>query len=266
MNDVIGIMIKELKNLQGMLLKLERRIADMPDMSLRISNKNDRTEYYYKIKGETGNGKYIRKQEIELASKIAQRDYDEKIIRCIKEKIELISTFIKKYNALDERTVYENENNYRKNLLYDPILNDENYIKSWQQVKYGGKAFVDGVPEIITERGERVRSKSEKIIADKLYYLGIPYRYEYPLRLNNGLVIYPDFTILNISTREEVYLEHFGMMDDKDYFDSALLKINTYTKNGIYPGVKIFYTYESSKFPLDSRMLDGMLRTLFIDN
>jgi hypothetical protein len=46
-----------------------------------------------------------------------------------------------------------------------------------------------------TERGELVRSKSELVIADKLYARGIDYAYEQPLVLPNGHIRYPDFTI-----------------------------------------------------------------------
>lgn len=119
--------------------------------------------------------------------------------------------------------------------------------------------------EIVTERGERVRSKSEKIIADKLFALGIPYRYEYPLVLAGNVKVYPDFTILKMPEREEVYLEHFGMMDDIDYVDSAMYKLSTYEKNKIYLGVNLFITHENSRSPLNTRALDGMLRKIFFE-
>ena len=117
--------------------------------------------------------------------------------------------------------------------------------------------------EIITERGERVRSKSEKIIADKLHALGIPYRYEYPLVLEGNIKIYPDFAILKMPQREEVYLEHFGLMDNIEYMDSVIYKLNTYERNGIYLGVNLYITHETSKVPLNTRALDGMIKQLF---
>lgn len=115
----------------------------------------------------------------------------------------------------------------------------------------------------VTEKGERVRSKSEKIIADKLYMMGIPYRYEYPLVLNNGVIVYPDFTILRMPRRQEVYLEHFGMMDDMNYVDTTLFKINSYEKNDIYLGVNLFITYETSRQPFNTKKLNEMFKLLF---
>lgn len=109
------------------------------------------------------------------------------------------------------------------------IVSDEEYVRQWQAVKYKGKTFREDAAQIITEKGETVRSKSEKIIADKLFLLGIPYRYEYPLEMKGNIIVYPDFTILRMPERTEVYLEHLGKMDDRDYVDSVMFKLNTRT-------------------------------------
>ena len=116
----------------------------------------------------------------------------------------------------------------------------------------------------LLQKEERVRSKSEKIIADKLYSLGIPYRYECPLTLAGNIKMYPDFTILRMMTREEVYLEHFGMMDDANYVENVIFKLNTYEKNDIYLGVNLFVTYETSKKPINTMAVDRMLKQLFL--
>lgn len=96
-----------------------------------------------------------------------------------------------------------------------------------------------------------------------IYALGIPYRYEYPLVVEENIKIYLDFTILKMPQREEVYLEHFGLMDNSEYMESVLYKLNTYERNGIYPGVKLFFTHETSKMPLNTRVLDGMIKKIF---
>ena len=58
-------------------------------------------------------------------------------------------------------------------------------IKDFEAEKYIGLGFrEDDQTEFITNRGERVMSKSEKIIADELDRWGIPYKYEKPLPLN----------------------------------------------------------------------------------
>ena len=68
-----------------------------------------------------------------------------------------------------------------------------------------------------TERGDLVRSKSELVIADKLYARGIDYAYEQPLVLPNGRTRYPDFTIADHARGVAFYWEHLGMLDDPGY-------------------------------------------------
>ena len=256
--------------LQNVISEVKNRVSNAPHGQLRIARKRKGVEYYYKEedfaqRDKSSNGRYIRKDEYSLAVQLAQRDYDKNIFKKAVERSVCIDEFLKKYQKTSLKEVYSKTNEYRKKLITPVIISDEEYIKQWQEINYKGKSFEDEENEIITERGERVRSKSEKIIADKLYALGIPYRYEYPLTLARGVRIYPDFTILKMPEREEVYLEHFGMMDDAYYVDNALYKLNTYEKNQIYLGVNLFITHETSKNPLNTRALDGMLRKLFCE-
>ena len=48
-----------------------------------------------------------------------------------------------------------------------------------------------------------------------------------------GVKIYPDFTVLNVRTRETIYLEHLGMMDDPQYYESAIKRIQL-TEGNVY--------------------------------
>lgn len=144
------------------------------------------------------------------------------------------------------------------------VISDEEYVKRWLAVDYPRMGFEENAPEFITERGERVRSKSEKIIADKLNSLGIPYRYEYPLLLAGNIIRRPDFMILKMPERKEVYLEHLGMMDKTEYIEDTVYKWNLYEKNGLYLGDTLFFTHETSKNPLNTRVLDELLRTQLV--
>lgn len=74
-------------------------------------------------------------------------------------------------------------------------VSDDEYANMWANKSFIGKAYNDQLPYYETDNKERVRSKSELNIANALYKYGIPYKYECPLRLSNGKVIYPDFTI-----------------------------------------------------------------------
>lgn len=151
-----------------------------------------------------------------------------------------------------------------------PKLVQKEYAVTWQQEQNELKEqnmskvsekyiLIGGDNAIITEKGEAVRSKSEKIIADKLYMKEIPYVYEQPLYLKGYGYVVPDFKILNVRTKKEYYLEHFGMMDDYEYVKNAIKKIECFQKNEIYPGEKLLITLEASDSPLNMIILEKMV-------
>ena len=76
--------------------------------------------------------------------------------------------------------------------------------------------------------------------------------------------VYPDFTLLNVRARTEIYLEHFGMMDNPEYAQKAIQKLETYSKNGIYIGKNLLVTFETLRNPLDMKMVEGMLKEFIL--
>lgn len=266
MLTVENILRKEAQELKKIVREVEKREKRAPAGTLRISRKKNSVEYYIKNgdkEEKTVNGSYVKKNELKIVKEIAQRDYDIKVLRNAKSRLHAIETFLEKYKKYGVKEIFQKMHPCRRELIDEIIISDEEFVKRWNEVTFEGKKFWDDENVIVSERGERMRSKSEKIIADKLYMLGIPYRYEYPIVLEGKIKVYPDFTILKMPERKEVYLEHFGMMDDAGYVDKTILKLDTYKKSGIYLGVNLFVTYETSKKPLNMQALDKMLRALF---
>ena len=265
MNSVISILEKELIELGKFITKLETKSKYKSEGRLRIDNKKSKCQYYYMDRKENSsaghNGRYMKKEELSLAKAIAQRDYDAIALKKAKERKKCIDTFINKYAKTDLKELYNKTHPQRRALIETDVISDEEYVRRWLAVEYKGKSEVED--DIVTERGECVRSKSEKIIADKLNMLNIPYRYEFPLMLDNGKTVYPDFTILKMPERKEVYFEHFGMIDDEEYFEHMIYKLNSYENNGIYMGINLFITYETSKKPLNTKTLNYKLKELF---
>lgn len=93
----------------------------------------------------------------------------------------------------------------------------------------------------------------------------IPFRYECPLELDNT-TIYPDFTIRHPRTGETFYWEHFGMMDVKSYAQKAFAKLNLYTSHHIYPSLHLLTTCEIKDQPLDSGIVENMIRYYFLSS
>ena len=101
---------------------------------------------------------------------------------------------------------------------------------------------------------------TQQQIADKLNVLGIPYRYECPVLLNGNVKVYPDFTILQMPERKEVYLEHFGMMDNPEYCKKAVERIQELARHVIVLGKNLFAIFETKDTPLDTTLVKKMLK------
>ena len=147
---------------------------------------------------------------------------------------------LNKYEFKETMKAYEDISHKKKMFITPYVLSDKEYAVTWQQEQNELKEqnmskvsekyiLIGGDNAIITEKGGAVRSKSEKIIADKLYMKEIPYVYEQPLYLKGYGYVVPDFKILNVRTKKEYYLEHFGMMDGNVYVSIGYVPQNIYT-------------------------------------
>ena len=265
-------MKKREQQLKTLKQKLETSIQNAPSGNLKII-KCKEVEQYYMDSPETRlsypNGKYLRKSDSELARKLAQRSYDERLLSQTEKQLKNLQYIIKKCEKQEIAKVEELGKFYdimgqsRKKLVNPRIVSDEEYAVQWLAKSYSGKDFAEGQTEIYTEKGERVRSKSEKIIADMLYHKKIPYRYECPVTIKELGTIYPDFTCLRLSDRKPILWEHFGRMTDPDYCQKAMKKIDSYTKNGFVQGRDIIYTFESEKYSLNTMSVELLVKEIF---
>ena len=256
------------EELKKMCDEIRMTLKNAPKGNLRISSSAGRIQYYHlapEIKKEKPQGMYIRKSERKLAQAIAQRDYDRLLLR---EAERLLNSAETDPQCLDNAysflgSIFCKQNTYRQDLIVPRVLPDNAYIEKWLNEEYKQKAFSEDAAEIYTQRRERVRSKSEKIIADCMNQFKIPYRYEKPLKLGN-MTIYPDFTILDRRTRSEMYWEHMGMMDNAEYAQSAVRKMNSYEKCGMYSGEQVLFSFETAQNPLDTRLIEDMVKHYFV--
>lgn len=238
----------------------EKALQNVPEGFLRICGHGKKTQYYYRNNPKDFNGVYIRAQDIDFAKKLAQKDYDEKILRNIEQELQALEKYESYSPNIYMEQIYENLHIERQKLIQPIVESEEQYIRNWESVIYQGKEFEGLLPELYTAKGERVRSKSEVIIADLLNREGIPYRYEYPLYLKGWGKVYPDFTVLKVKKRKEIYWEHLGMMDDLTYVEKALEKIAHYEQSGIFPGENLILTYETKKNPINQKNIKLLIK------
>lgn len=247
------------KELQKIKDEKEKALECAPPGHLRINASQGNTHYYHRTEPKDLSGKYIRKRDMEFIRALAQKEYDQKVLRSVDNELKGIEAYLRKASQISPEEIFEELHQEKKKLVVPIRISTEEYIRRWQNVKYESKGFEEDAVEIYTAKGERVRSKSEVIIADMLEREGIPYRYEYPLRLKGWGVVYPDFTLLHKKTRKEIYWEHLGMMDNPEYAENAIQKIALYEQNGIYPGEGLLLTYETRKTPINRKLVFRMI-------
>ena len=188
-----------------------------------------------------------------------EKAYDRSVLAVSERELIHIKRLLKQYEEEQLEAVYDKLSEDRQDLVSPVFPTDEQFISEWEGQKFEPKGFPEDAPEYYTAKGERVRSKSEIILADALARKDIPYQYERPLRLKGYGTIHPDFTVLNVRGRKTYYWEHLGMMDDPEYSQKAIERISQYQKNGIYPGEHLILTYETRNYPLQTRQIDDLI-------
>lgn len=271
-----------LTQLKQVLAVTQKHLANTPQGHLRVSQKGHNPEFYQITEPGDTHGTYIPRAKLPLARRLAQKDYDTRLIKQLIQEIRALQKYLAQTKGGNNckasgdsagrgsstdsalTAIYTKLCPARQSLVTPITLTDAQYAAQWQAVSWTGLPFTPDSDDYITARGERVRSKSEVIIADTLARHGIPYRYEYPLELKNGHIIHPDFLCLNVRTRAEFYWEHFGLMDDPDYLERTLGKLKDFAENKILPGKNLLFTMESTACKLSTRQIENLINEFLV--
>ncbi len=249
--------------LKELISRTERSITQAPEGNLRVVKRQGKTYYYHRKNATDTNGQYIKKTNLQLAEALAQKKYDQQILQLAKNELVFVNNYLENINITPEQ-YYETIDPVLQEIITPIVLTDDQYIQNWLSIPYQPKGFEEGSPEHYTYRGERVRSKSEVMIANALDHYGIPYRYEFPIFLSGNKMLYPDFTALNVRKRVLYIWEHMGKMDDPDYSKTALNRIDLYEQNGYFPGLQLILTHETLESPLQLPTIERMIKTFLL--
>ena len=242
-----------------LLERICKRDLDEPEGFLSIAKKEDHFEYYHVHNSEEGKSvrRYISKDKMDLACSLASRAYYRKMKSVLSRRMKQLSALQAEFREDEIDRVYLDLPQKRRDLVEPIEPTYEHRLANWKAEIYEGRAFSDD-NVIMTNRGERVRSKSEKILADLFDRYRIEYKYERPLKMM-GRVIFPDFTIL-VPAGGEIYWEHFGMMDSPDYVEIAIKKIIAYQVEGMYLGDRLLVSFETAKSTIDLDYVHRLIR------
>ena len=297
MNEIIRVARKELDRLEKLFKKITSFLDEVPDGCLKWQKKNGKIYYYQQYirtdeKKQNDNKseenmaleanetsainetsinkwarRYIKKEELSAAKKLAQKHYYLLIRPIIEKQIIELKKFIDRYPDNKIEKIYDELSVERKNLVVPICLSVNERIKQWKEESYEKTTMYSEKLKYETEQGDLVRSKSEVIIANILYHNSedILYKYERPLKLivnGSEKIIYPDFTIFNKHTGKITYWEHAGRMDDPYYAADFVRKMNTYVANGLLPGRDVILTFETQSNSLDIGVVKKLVKNL----
>ena len=248
--------------LQKIILKKTESLNSAPDGSLRISRSNGINQFYCKF--APNEEKYLSKSETGLIKRIAQKDYDKKVLRSAESEIAILNKLLIQYDKGTVEDIYDQLNPVRKSLVEPIFLPDDEFIQNWLAEPYDKATFEEGAPVFLTSNNLRVRSKSEVIFADKYDELGIPFKYEVPLFLRGYGRVRPDFAVLDVKLRRVIYHEHFGRMDDPEYAEKNIKKLKAYLDNGFVLGKTLLITMETKGTPITPIDAERFIRNHFL--
>lgn len=259
-------MKKEINKLTKYKIKINKLLLTYPEGRLGIRKERGIVRYYHILgsKSSAIEEIYISKNNIQLAKTLAQKDYYIKTLKYIDRRLNNIDKIKKLSELNDIMQVYNNLSPVRKQLVIPIESTWEDRVNKWFQIPYEKMPIKYNTPEIYTKNGELVKSKTEKIMADFFFDNAIKYKYEKPLYLDNFGTVYPDFTFLSPYNFNEIYWEHFGMIDNPEYAQKMVRKINAYQKNGYIIGKNLIITFEASNEVLNLDIVKNLVNEYLI--
>ncbi len=261
--DITALMLAERERIERELQKelFEFEQSKYPEGRLKTMKNGIYFKYYQAVNTASGvKWKYIKKDNQKLASALAMKAYKKRTIYGLEREIKAIDAYMGLYPKQTPDALIRECPGF-KALLESHIIPDS-YCSDWEQEEY--EKSTDHPENLVypTLKGIFVRSKSEVAIADELYRRGIPYRYEW-VREIGGRWLSPDFTIMDPKTKEIYIWEHYGKMDDPEYVEKYLSKMQTYTRNGYIETMNLICTYETLACPFTSVNAVEMIEKYF---
>ena len=240
---------------------LEKEQDYLPDGYLNIRTYNQKSYYTWQIPKGGRRKKTFRKgitKDKEQVNKLVRKRYlDDAIIR-INKDIRLLEALLSQYKEIDEGSVMkeyiQKHPDLKDGLRYGNMSDEEwmaNYIKP---VNF----YEDGLKSTFSS-GSKMRSRGEIIIASRLEFFGIPYRYEAKIP-HPDVNRVSDFTIRRPRDGKIFYWEHLGKTTDMKYLEENIRKLREYVDIGITPWDNLIITYDQDDGGIDVKRIDAIIK------
>lgn len=239
-----------------------KKIETLPKGTIRIKRKGNKVYFFSSDENSSYKEKPISPSDSTLIDGLIQKNYLQKVVKAAQDEQAVLRKALDHYPEILPEEIYNTLPKERQDHIKPIVQTDEEAVSEWSSRPFTPKPLNENTAYYVTLKGERVRSKSEQIIADRLFARGIPYKYDCPLKVGKE-TYFPDFTIFRVSDRQEIYYEHRGMVDDPGYITRNMKKYRDYSLNGIHIGEKLYISEETKEFPLDMRVIDEMIEKFF---
>lgn len=252
-------------NLQKNTLKrYKEQLKKLPRGALYASERNG-VKYYTKVTTFRGKkrSEYLGKGTNSQVQLLQKKYYLRKAITAMESNIPMMEKFLKNYQPIDPNILQKQFPKAYQSLPQSCF--DEAGV--FDLDRWGSEPYEKSTNRAenllnFTKKGDKVRSKSEVIIANAVAARGLQYRYE-EVTYINGYKKAPDFKIIDPRTGSIIYWEHLGLITDMEYLRQALYRIADYIRDGIIPGVNLILTFDDGENHIDSLMIERTLDLWF---
>lgn len=251
------------KKYRRLLIYLKSMEKKHPDGSLQVRKVKRGYEYYHYLNGKK---KYLSKKDTDLVRRLVRKEYFQKLIYKVSNNLKVLEKLQVNFKEKELDNIFDNLHEGKKPFINPIEKTWAMKLNSWLNDEHSKKGFNDDMIVIKTKNGIRVRSKSEKILGDYFHEKGLIFQYEKPVIIDEYTTFHPDFAFLSPKNNEEIYWEHFGMMDKPEYSSKVYSKILKYRNCGIYVGVNLIVTIENSKEFIDMKEIDALIKQFLLDN
>ncbi len=256
MYNSITYILADLESQEALAKQYRYRLQQLPEGKLSTSTIKG-TAYYYKL--IQGKKLYLGKADCEEVKLLQTRAHLSEALKRIEKNCTALHHLLEEYESVETDIINcKVPKAYQLSQKIDYRFTDWVDPRAWGRAKYDKNTKY---PEKLIHRtlkGERVRSKSEVIIADILFLKGVEYHYEENLTLG-AETIAPDFKVAVASQRRFRRLEHFGMLSSSKYLEECLWKLRLYFSHKYVPWDDIIFTFEAQDGGIDAQTIGWII-------
>lgn len=260
MDHVTAALEIELRRERNLKSLCEKYLNDAPKGFLAVRKRTHGNSYYWTFDEGRGSTKKQKQVNIsnnpELILQLTEKKIKLRMLRQIANNLPHLEELSQIYRPVSsEKIAKECAPKYQEALM----LRKKRQVEARLTAPYDKFPYDPDVHVHETDYGERVRSKSEQLLANTLFAYGIPFHYEEAFQCSNGTVLFPDFRILLPDNDWNIW-EHFGLLSKESYCISNAKKLNLFQQSSLTIGSNLILTMDDNKGDFSCRIINETIK------